>query len=237
MLFQASEEPESLFDKWSGSFDLGVTAISGNNTSTTSTFRSDAKLEEDGYRWLLGAQYSGVRQTEAATGTASTTSRLYTGSIEHHRTFGEGDDFYAYGKGSGRSDVPNGLQGRTDGGLGIGYTFRFCEDKTHLNLEGGPSMVWENNVGAFPTNTWTARLAARFDSALSDDLSLTSKAEYFRSVGDAQDASATGEVGLRWTFKSTWFLQLSSSVSWDGTPAAGFENSDYRQALTVGTTF
>jgi len=178
-----------------------------------------------------------VRQTDINTGVADTTSRLYTAFVEHHRTFGETEDFYAYGKGSGRSDRPNGLQGRTDSGLGIGYTVRFLDDNTTLNLEAGPSIVWENNVGTLPTSTWTSRFAANFDSKLNADISLTTKAEYFRSVGNTEDASAIGEVGLRWTLKITWFMQLSSSFAWDSTPAPGFESSDYRQSLTIGTTF
>lgn len=237
IFLQAPVESSSWHLRWNGSIDIGLTSLSGNNESATGTARAEARLEQDGYRWLLGAQYSGVRQTDLSSGIANTTSRLYTAFVEHHRTFDESDDFYAYGKGSGRSDRPNGLQGRTDGGIGIGYTVHFFDDNATLSLEAGPSMVWENNVGIVPTSTWTSRFAVNLDSKLNTDIRLTTKAEYFRSVESAENASAIGEIGLRWTLKNTWFLQLSSSFAWDSTPAPGFENSDYRQSLTIGITF
>jgi|TARA_B100000959_G_scaffold278872_1_gene338030 putative salt-induced outer membrane protein YdiY len=226
------QEPE-----WHGTADAGLVLLSGNNSSSTATIRGEAKLEEGTYRWILGLLYSGVRQSEQSTGISSTTSRLLDLSAEHHRFFDDANDFYAYGKGSGRSDEPNGLSHRTDVGLGIGHTWRWDEGKTSLNFEGGPSMVRENNVGALSDSAWTSRLAARLDSPLSDKLTLTSKVEYFQSMSRAEDASATTECGLRWSLAGDWFLQFTSSLSWDGTPAPGFEQTDYRQSFTLGTSF
>ncbi|MDP6849383.1 MAG: DUF481 domain-containing protein [Planctomycetota bacterium] len=232
LLSAAPQEPE-----WHGTVDAGMVLLSGNNSSSTSTIHGEAKLEKEAYRWILGLLYSGVRQTDQSTGVPSTTSRLLDLSAEHHRFFDEKHDFYGYGKGSGRSDEPNGLSHRTDIGLGLGYTWRWDGDQTTLNLEGGPSMVRENNVGALSEAAWTSRLAARLDSPISEGLTLTSKAEYFQSMTQAEDASATAECGLRWALEGDWFLQFTSSISWDGTPAPGFEQTDYRQAFTLGTSF
>jgi len=230
----------SILDEWAGpwhgSADIGMTFLSGNNNSSTSTFRADAKREEEAYRWLLSGLYSGVRQTNPSSGTATTTSRLYTAAIEHHRFFGETQDFYGYGKGSTRSDVPNGLELRSDAGLGLGHTWRW-DEKDSLNFEAGPSVVRENNVGSLAKVTWTGRVALRLEQTLFKTWLLTSKAEHFRSIGNSQDASTTAEVGIRWAFSEHWFAQVTSGISWDGTPAPGFGKEDFRQSLTFGLTF
>ncbi|KAA3608732.1 MAG: DUF481 domain-containing protein [Planctomycetota bacterium] len=223
--------------KWSGSFDAGLTILSGNNDSITSTADVLAKYEDVGYRWIFEGNYAGVRQTDPTTGDAFSTGRLYRLAGEHHRFLDAEDNLYAYGKGSARSDEPNGLQIREDIGVGAGYTWRWDEDQGQFSLEAGPSYLRENNVGLLMDDSVNGRLAARLDWGFTESWKLLGRGEFFQSFDESDDRSFTGELSVRWNFQETWFLQGTAAVAWDNTPAPGFSSTDTRYVLAVGTTF
>lgn len=223
-------------DPWAGKFDASSTTLGGNSESATATVGFEAKYEPNGFRWIFAGGYAGIRQTDATTGSTSTQSRLYHGSVEHHRFFDEEADAYVYGKGAGRSDVPNGLEIRTDIGGGLGYTFRLGEEAT-LSFEGGAAWLREDNVGAEPGAAASGRAALRLDLPINEDLSMTSRGEFFSSFEDIADRSFTGEIGLRWMLNSTWFVQATASLAWDNTPGPGLGQSDTRYVIGIGTTF
>ncbi|HEX9795036.1 MAG TPA: DUF481 domain-containing protein [Planctomycetota bacterium] len=223
---------------WSGTADAGLSLLSGNNKSITGNFDATAKYSDIAYRWIFEGNYAGVRQTNQTTGDATSTARLYRVAGEHHRFLDDTENLYLYGKASGRSDVPNGLDLREDAGVGLGHTWHWNEDSTEFSLEGGPSVLKENNVG-LPSGdaAVNGRAGARLDSDLHDDWKLLGRAEFFQSFDIGDDRSATGEIGLRWSMNSTWHLGATVGVAWDNTPAPGFESTAYRYVLSVGTSF
>jgi len=221
---------------WSGSVDAGATILTGNNNSLTSTLNAQTKYEKGKDRVILDVHYTGVRQDDA-TGNSTTSSRLYQADGSYNRFLDEENNLYAYVNGSGRRDVPNGLQIREVFGGGGGYTFRWNEDKTQVSVEGGPSYVLENNVAALFDSFASGRAAVRIDVKLLEKVSVLANGEFLQSFETAQDRSVTGQVAVRWSFGEHWYVQGTLGVAWDNTPAAGFQTTDYRYVFSVGTSF
>jgi len=233
----AGQNPAPKEEKhWSGSVDAGATILSGNNNSITSTLNAQTKYEKGKDRVILDVHYTGVRQDDA-TGNSTTSSRLYQADGSYNRFLDEENNLYLYINGSGRRDVPNGLQIREVAGGGGGYTFRWNEDKTQASVEGGPSYVKENNVGVPFANYASGRAAARIDVKLLENVSVLANGEFLQSLETGQDRSATGQVAVRWNFGEHWFVQGTLGVAWDNTPATGFQKTDYRYVFSVGTSF
>ncbi len=217
--------------------DFGWTVLSGNNNASTSALNAEARHDEDHRRWLLAARFSGARQTDPTTQDASTTSRLVQFSTEHHRILNEKSGFFVYGKASLLGDEPNGLQQRRDLGVGIGRSWSGLDNTWELHVEGGPSALWTNRVAEAPSGAATARAAIRLDWHCSEAMELGLRSEYFYALDDSETRSGNAEALFRWDLHENWYLQLSGGVVWDGSPTIGFERADFRQALTVGTSF
>ena len=233
---QAPGEEEN--SNWSGNASAGLIYMTGNNASVLSSADITSKYEAPGLRWIFTANYAAVRQTDRITDDATTSSRLYQGSVEHHRFLDAEDNLYAYGKGSARRNVPTGLQIREDVGVGGGYTWRWKDDKAQFSLEGGPSALKENNVGVLSGDmALNGRAACNYENHLSEDLVSTFKAEFFQSFDETDDRSATAEAKLRWAMNGTWHLEAGVATAWDNTPAPGFEKTDWIYFLQVGTSW
>ncbi len=237
LLLAAPQGGDDENNGWSGAANAGVTWITGNSEAVTSTVDVTTKYENGGYRWIFEGNYSGVRNTDQTTGDASTSSRLYRLAAEHHRFLDSEENLYMYGKGSARSDKPIGLDIREDAGVGLGYTWRWDEDKSQVSVEGGPSYLIENNVGALKQDFLAARAGARLDSQLAEDWKLLGRAEYFNSLDNTEDRSFTGELSLRWNFEESWFAQATAANAWDNTPGPGLKKTDWRFVVSIGTTF
>lgn len=212
--------------------------MTGNNESVLSSADISSKYEVPGLRWIFTAQYAAVRQTDRVLNDATTSSRLYVGSVEHHRFLDDADNLYLYGKGSARRNVPTGLQIREDLGIGAGYTWRWKEDAAQFSVEGGPSALKENNVGVLSGDAAiNARVACSYENAISEDLKATAKAEYFQSFDITDDRSYTAEAKLRWAMNGTWHLEAGVATAWDNTPAPGFDKTDWIYMVQVGTSW
>ncbi len=228
--------PQDGEPEWVGKADFGLTFLSGNTESTTAAASAELKYDAAMYAWLFSANYAGVRNTTA--GNATTTSRLYATGGQYNRFMDEEKNLFYYGKASARKDVPVGLELRWDAGVGAGYTWYLTDDKkTFFSLEGGPSFVHEENVGAAETDAANARVAARYGNPLWDEWMFGAKSEYFISLDETEDQSFTGEMTLDWTMADDWYLTAIAAVAWDNTPSAGFESTDRRFVLAVGHTF
>jgi putative salt-induced outer membrane protein YdiY len=239
-----SSEPVALQEpaaetKWKGKADFGLTYLSGNNESTTAAFSAELAYNEDVYQWLFTANYAGVRTTDPVTNDASTTSRLYATGGQYNRFMDEEKNLYFYGKAAARKDIPVGLELRWDAGIGGGYTWYFADDKkTLFSLEGGPSFLHEENVGAAEkVDAAAARAAARYEQPLWEEWLLNASGEVFVSLDDTEDRTFVGELNLNWNMSQDWYLSAKAAVAWDNTPAPGFESTDRRFVLAVGHTF
>lgn len=223
-------------DPWSGSLGAALTWLTGNSESVTGTLDFAAKYDVKNYFCTVNANYAGVRQGDA-TGDSDTTTRLYTAGASHNRYLNEARSFYGYVNGNWRKDEPHGLQVRETAGLGVGYSWKWDTDKSSFNLEAGPSYVIENLTGLPSDSFASGRVAEALDWAIAEDWKLVSRGEFLQSFDDTDDRSATGDLGLRWNFEGTWFAQATVAVAWDNTPAPGFEDTDWRYTLGVGTSF
>jgi len=221
----------------SGAADAGLTLITGNNESTNSAVNATVKYQGTTYRWIFEGNYSGTRQQNQLTGNSFSTSRLYRLAGAYHRFLDDEEKLYLYGKGQGRSDAPNGLDIREDLGVGVGYSWYWNERNSEVSFEGGPSYVKENNVGALVDDYLSGRAEARLDWEFARSIRLLGRSEYIQSFDNTDDRSATGELSLRWSFESSWYLQATLGVAWDNTAAPGFQSTDYRYVLAVGTSF
>ena len=222
--------------KWVGKADFGLTYLSGNTDSTTAAASASLEYDATMYKWLFNANYAGVRQTTG--GVATTTSRLYAAGGQYNRYMDEENNLYFYGNASARKDVPVGLELRWDAGLGGGYTWYFTDNQdTFFSLEGGPSFVHEENVGAAESDAANARVAFRYENPLWDDWKFDSKGEFFVSLDETEDRSFTGEMNVDYKVNKDWYLRAQAAVAWDNTPAAGFESTDRRFVLAVGFDF
>ena len=218
--------------EWEGTAEFGLTALSGNHDNFNSSLKAEAKTADTESPWILGFEYAGVRESQAS----QTDKRLYLGALEHHRYLDREGKLFFYGKGSGRRDVPNGLELRADLGIGMGFLLGE-EDGTHFRLEFGPSILREDNVGVDGLNLFSARAAASFTTPLLEDWSLRGKNEYFRSTEESADQAFTSDLDLRWQLQTDWFMDMGWSLAWDGSPGPGFGRTDTRLVLTLGTSF
>ncbi|HBF23576.1 MAG TPA: hypothetical protein DDW23_07170 [Planctomycetes bacterium] len=218
--------------KWEGRAEFGLTALAGNHDNLNSSLKVSGKTIHTEAPWILGFEYAGVRQSEVAL----TDKRLYLASMEHHRDIGREGDFFFYGKGSGRRDVPNGLESRVDIGIGLGYLLG-DKEKTHLRLELGPSLLREDNVGIASQGFASGRAAANFTTPLGGDWSLHGKGEYFRSAEENTDTAFTSDFDLRWQVQEEWYVDVGWALAWDGSPGPGFGHTDTRLVITLGTSF
>lgn len=229
----APQEEEA---KWVGNANFGLTYLSGNTESTTAAASAALEYDADVYKWLFNANYAAVRQTVA--GVSTTTSRLYAAGGQYNRYLDEEKNLFFYGNASARKDVPVGLEMRWDAGIGAGYTWYYTENQdTFFSLEGGPSFVHEENVGAGESDAANARAAFRYGNPLWDDWKFNAEGEYFISLDDSDDQSFTGEMNVDYKVNEDWYLRAQAAVAWDNTPAAGFESTDRRFVLAVGFDF
>ena len=223
---------------WSGAATAGLTYITGNNESITTTV--DIPVEYDGgvYKWIFGANYAGVRNEDPVTKDSTSTTRLYQLSAAYDHYLDDARNLYAYASGAARQDKPNGLDIRENLGVGVGHTWRWDEDNSEFNLEAGPSVLKENNVGlASGDPALNGRLAARLNSKLDEQWTLLGGAEFFQSFDETDDRILTADLGARWNFDETWFASGTVALAWDNTPAPTFKKSDWRFVLGIGTTF
>lgn len=222
--------------QWVGNAFLGLTYLSGNTESTTASAGVSFTYDEDIYQWLLSANYAGVRTNTG--GTSTTTSRLYATGGQYNHFMDEEKNLFFYGKASARKDVPVGLELRWDAGAGAGYTWYLADDdKTFFSLEGGPSFVHEENVGAEETDAANARVAFRYGNPLWDEWDFNALGEYFQSLDESEDKSFTGQMSVDYKLKENWSLRGLVAVAWDNTPAAGFESTDRRVEIGLSFSF
>ncbi|MCX8229301.1 MAG: DUF481 domain-containing protein [Planctomycetota bacterium] len=226
-----TEEPT-----WTGKADFGMSLLTGNNPTSKVDFQGKAQWERENRRWIGTGNYHASRQGTLL-GESETSSRLMHLGVEHHRFLDADGDWYAYGKSSSRRDVPNGLELRADIGLGMGWEHRWNQDQTILTLEAGPSLLREDNVGSSKTDTLSGRSALTFKLPIAEKWTLETKAEYFFATGNTDANSLTSSVDMDWNFSEDWFLSFGNALAWDGTPAPGFQETDLRWTVNIGTTF
>jgi len=218
---------------WTGSADVGLTLISGNNESSNASalfvMKWAGKLDDV----ALGAQYASARTTDGVTNDAYSTARLYQYDAEYNRFFSEEKNLFGFAKFSSREDQPNGLQMRNAGGAGVGYRFHLYTD-TVVNIGAGSSYVSENKVNVLATTSAVATAFFNFNTPLTDSLTFEGKGDYLTG-SDVE--SYVQDLTLRWNFNADWNLRLSHNIAWDGNPSAGFTGTDRRLELTIGTTF
>lgn len=224
---------------WKGKADLGYTFLSGNNESTTAAFNAELRRDTETNQWLFTANYAGVRQTDSVTGDAQTTSRLYALAGQYNHFLDDEKNLYTYGNANIRKDVPVGLDLRWTIGAGAGYTWYLNEEKdTLFSLEGGPTFIHEENVGAADeVDAAAGRVAGRYENPLWAEWLLTATGEFLQSFDETDDQSFVGELNLDWNFREDWYFKATAAVAWDGTPAPDFESTDRRIVLSIGHSF
>ena len=220
--------------KWTRDVNAGFTKIEGNTESTNAAATAIYGWEGGQQKWELAAVYAATRQeTPPDSGVSTTTSRLFHYAGLYDYFFTADKNIYGYAKASHRTNRPDGLQKRLDGGAGLGYRFDLYEE-ANANIEAGASYVIDEKVGLEEEKAVVLRGAYDLDTPLSEDLSLRNLGEYL--TGDSIE-TFQHELALRWTMNSSVYLQFGYTMYWDNYPAAGFDTTDRIWVLVLGASF
>lgn len=217
---------------WTREFDVGITKIEGNTESTTSAANALYGWEGDRNGWALSANYSATREQDDA-GDMTSTTRLLVLSGVYDYYFTDAKNFYGYAKASRRTNRPDGLAKRIDGGVGLGYRWDLYTDAT-ASVEAGASYVIDDKIGAATERAPAVRAAYDLDTPLAEHVSLTNVGEFLDGDGIQTYQHA---LGLRWTMNDTMYLQFAYTLLWDKFPAAGQVTTDRIWVLVFGASF
>jgi putative salt-induced outer membrane protein YdiY len=130
------------------------------------------------------------------------------------------------------------LDGEYDGIAGVDYRFRVSplfgyylvkHAKTTLNLEAGPSVVFEN-VKTAPSDTYFGlRLGERFEHKLTATTKIWQSFEYIPNVERwSEDYLLIGEAGIGTAITKKLSLRAVFQDTYDSEPAADRKNNDIR---------
>ena len=139
------------------------------------------------------------------------------------------------------------LDGQYDGIANLDYRFRISpllgyylikNAKTTLNLEAGPSLVFEKFRAQSETTYVGARLAERFEHKLTETTRIWQSFEYTARVDKwNQKYLLAGEIGIDTAITKQFSLRAVLQDMYDNLPAAGRKQNDLRLITGVAYKF
>jgi putative salt-induced outer membrane protein YdiY len=209
---------------WETTAAAGVTLTRGNSETFLATLSLDTKRKWQKDEAIFGAN-AGYGEATVG-GVDQKNTEFLRGFGQYNRLFNE----RLYG---GLR-----LDGEYDGIAGVDYRFRVSpllgyylikNAKTTLNLEVGPSVVFEN-LKTKPSDTYYGmRAGERFEHKLTATTKIWQSFEYIPNVERwVEDYLLIGEAGIDTAITKKLSLRAVFQDTYDSEPAAGRKNNDMR---------
>jgi|GEM_PF-195221 len=109
-------------------------------------------------------------------------------------------------------------------------------DITTLNVEAGPSYVWEE-VGGEKDEYLGVRVAQGLEHQCTEGVKIWELLEYLGDVDDSDNYIINGEVGFETAISDKLSLKTYVQAIYDNTPAAGLDDTDIRLVSALAITF
>ncbi len=210
-------------DGWDLSAALGFNLTRGNSDTLLLTGGVTGTKEQGDNIYLLKADGAlGEDKDRDDPETGSTTQKEAKGVAEYKHLLGE--RWYIGGVLNAVFDDIADIDYRYIVGVPVGY-FLIKEDDMKLNLEAGPSYVFEK-VGGKTNEYFSPRIADRFDWDISDTSKFFQSTEVLLSVEDGDDTLVNSEVGIEAAINSKLSLVLTVKHEFDNLPAEGRDRND-----------
>jgi putative salt-induced outer membrane protein YdiY len=216
---------------WSGSFNFGLTAASGDSRSYSGNVSADAKYKNDP---------SELRATASVVygksdGSISTSKAM--GTVHYSYLFTERVSGYLAG-GVERDGLAD-LNFRVTVGPGAGYYFIKRPDATLVG-ELGVNYFSDKFLNQSTKNYLTMRVAERGEWKISGTAKFWETANFFPALNNlATDFHylLMGEVGLETTVTTHTTMRFVVQDSYDSEPASGRRPNDTTYLATIGYKF
>ncbi|MFO8153555.1 YdiY family protein [Thioalkalivibrio sp.] len=149
---------EAATSPWSGEFDFGVSAKTGNTESTDLSARLRASYEVR--RWHHRLRLDAVRETESS----STTDESYLAQFQSDYDLTERS--YLFGVVRGERDLFSSFRYQTSISGGYGYR-AWVSERGHLDLEAGPGVRYSERDTGEEETEFVGRLRGKLEVRLS----------------------------------------------------------------------
>ncbi|MEO0453959.1 MAG: DUF481 domain-containing protein [Verrucomicrobiota bacterium] len=202
---------------WTAEIALGADYSSGNNDSAAIAAGVKAVRTTEIDKLTLEAR-ADFAQNESV----SIRERLL-GLADYKRDLSE--DWYWYARGELDRDVIAGVNWRANVGPGLGWHI-IKNDKMALSLEGGPTWVAEDLIGATLSHSVRARLAQNFEWQFSEYAKIYESVQIIDNLQDISDWLLIAEVGIESDLTKSLSLRVSAENRYDNRPAAGRDKND-----------
>jgi putative salt-induced outer membrane protein len=217
---------------WQNKITAGVTLTDGNSDSVQATVAAETKRKWERDDLTVYGQFGYGKTKDANTGVETTSENYIFGGIQWDHMFTP--KLYGGLRMTGRQDEVADLQYRFTVSPLVGYYF-IKTDKDLLNVEAGPSYVWERQGGEY-NSYFAVRFAQKYEHKFSDKARIWEAVEYIPEAEDwVGNYIINAEVGVEASFTKALALRLVAQNSYDSEPAPGRQSNDFR--LIAGVTY
>jgi putative salt-induced outer membrane protein YdiY len=216
---------------WTHSLTVGGTFTSGNSDTRAANVGGRTEYASNSHECRIGLDGNyGVTEVEndAGRATSQVTARTVEGSLNYKRLRNRR---YAYTDNKLFHDDVADIQYRLTTGAGGG--FRLVNGaRVIVAFELGGAYILEDLEGGGTDDTFSLRVAARHDLALSETAMLWESLEYLVSTEDQADYLFNGEAGIDVALNSRVSLRVMLQNRYDNTPSGDRERND---ATVIGS--
>ncbi len=214
--------------KWEGGITLGGNMQKGNTDRTGASAAIEGVKRGENDRFSLRYLFNyGTENKKVAT-------RNHFGALEYDYFFVK--KMYGYLGMDVLNDKFRDIQLRTTIGPGVGY--QIWEDAVKaLAIEGGLSYLSESHYVAANTDSWTARLGARFKYSLGKYLVFTDQATYYPSIEHSGEYLVRNEAAVSAPLGAKWAMRLSHILDYASNPPDEKKKTDTNTILGLQYKF
>jgi len=224
----AAKPPEPKMG-WEGSFNLGLTATTGNSNTSTGNVSLDTKLTRPESITRLGAS-----DTYGKSGSESTADKS-NAFINYNYLFTE--RFSGYLQFEWERDRIADLVWRINTGPGVGY-FLIKEPTSSLAGQLGVSYIREKFENVKFDDYYALRIAERGELKISPTTKLWEQAEYLPDISNFEKRFILkGEAGVEAAMTAKTSLRLLVQDTFNSMPAPGRNKNDATYIAGIGYKF
>lgn len=202
--------------EWDLSLAMGFNLTQGNADTTLLTGQATAlrEIENDIYNLEFNGAFGKQDSVD--------TQRYVRGDAGYKRLLG--DNWYGTGSVGFLADQIADIDYRLLLNPGLGYFF-IKSDTTTLNLESGPSYVFQKQGGA-KDNFAAFRLANGYEWKFSETAKIFQTTEYLLNIEETNDSLINASFGIEASLTSKLALVWAIRDRYDNLPAPGLEKND-----------